>query len=1322
MLYQPLPAGHVLDGLYTIQARVGEGAMGTVYRALDGYRQRAVGIKVLKPDAAEDDRAPRLFLREARAMARLDHPGIVSVYGSGTTQDGMPYLVMEWIEGRPLSKVPLPPRLETVVALIDRVLEALAHAHARGVIHRDLKPANILLAGQGEDITGDVGRGAVKLVDFGVARIFDAQRASSPPPPPAPPKAARSRSFAAVAQRGLSLETQPHEVKAEGTPRYMAPELYRGKEGLIGPPNDLYAVGVLLYELLTGQKLYDTYNPAALMSMQLLGEIPQVIVRPELGARYAPQALLERLLTPDPFARIQHSAEARRELQAWHREQGASAGIPAGLVLPAAPLWEEDDPLQQTHSAPRITFAGSPPELTLLSWRPLPVLGRAAEQAWLWHHLEEVGAGEGGRALVIQGDNGLGKSHLARWLAEAAAEDGSAVPLWCDLHGGGLLEGVRAALDRQLYTQGLDGDPLRQRLRGHLERQGLAFPTLDAPVDDPRWASLAAHEVELLARLLRPGEVSGSGEQVALSVLAADVERRPGDLKLRGQLAAALERAGRYGEAVQHHEARAQELARQGSWSEAAAVCQSILRLRPDHEPTRLLLARAYAQQQAAQRTPGPAPEDEEVIVLSASRAIKPVSRAGGWAAGGFDFKEDSTASGAMTALGRGEWDERTCALVGRALARLGRTAPILLVLDGVEPQEREAVLRLIAYLLAGAGQGEARLLAVVTSAWPLRDGGLESRALAALERLEAAGVLLGMELGPLGEAHMEAVLQRFERLSDPQRAEIQSRAAGNPLFAVELARHLLDHGDAGLEGRLPESVAEVWRRRLLRMAALHPGGAAILRGLELAAVLGEPIRAEILRAAWLGEEVREVRGETPAGINDAIWELWLEAGILFEERPGRARFTQPMLRETLLADLDGEERLVRYHEAAASAYLRLRRTQQPQHRLQLALHLVEAGQPAQAWPWAAEAAQHLLDRSAWRAAEHALGLCELILRLERASSVDPRRDPIDLGYAQLARRAGDIDAARQRAEALRARGVHTGLATQLGMGELILAEIAAHLGQDAEAHALFDRAFARFQTCDEPRGQAEALLGLARCALRAGQPQGARTRLDAAEHLLKALADPNGLARAYALHGQVERLAGNPRAAAHLLEEAARAFERAGNSVGLARVLGEQGQVALDLGDLERAEVYFQAWLRQSEALGDRPAVAQARANLGQTLLRLQRPEPAEEILQRALRDFREQGDEATATIVHLLLALAQVQRRRWGPAVLALRHCLDALARLRFADLDVAEALEAVARTPGAASSLGPLYADLCYAAADQWRQLGATPRADALLLLLQ
>ena len=230
VLGDPTPPG----GRYEIGSVVGQGGMGTVYRTRDRLLERDVALKVLRADVAAPEAAARIS-REARILARLEHPGIVPVHDVGTLADGRVYYVMKLVRGEPLERAARGASLPEVLRLFLRACETVAFAHANGVIHRDLKPSNIMVGAFGE----------VLVLDWGIARVVgDPEPTRRPATEAAQPDLPPSEGLG----DGRETETSPGTIL--GTPGFMAPEQAQGWLDLVTPPTDVYALGAILSHLI----------------------------------------------------------------------------------------------------------------------------------------------------------------------------------------------------------------------------------------------------------------------------------------------------------------------------------------------------------------------------------------------------------------------------------------------------------------------------------------------------------------------------------------------------------------------------------------------------------------------------------------------------------------------------------------------------------------------------------------------------------------------------------------------------------------------------------------------------------------------------------------------------------------------------------------------------------------------------------------------------------------------------------------------------------------------------------------------------------------
>lgn len=286
--------GRVIAGRYRLEARIGEGGMGIVYRARHVLIDRVVAVKLIRPDLRGETHLRAWMLREARAANRVDHAHIIDIHDIGETDDGELYLVMEYLIGTPLStelaKGPMP--INRAVDIIEQMGAALSRAHDLGVVHRDLKSDNILLTARG-------GRpDFVKILDFGLAALAHDPR---------------------LAPKGAVF----------GTPEYMSPEQARGEQA--SPQSDLYALGVLFFEMLTGQLPFRAGDREALLEMQRTAHAPDPSsIRKDCNDDA--RRIVLRLLEKDAKKRYRDGHHLLEELKRLQR------------ALPSASAWEAKKP------------------------------------------------------------------------------------------------------------------------------------------------------------------------------------------------------------------------------------------------------------------------------------------------------------------------------------------------------------------------------------------------------------------------------------------------------------------------------------------------------------------------------------------------------------------------------------------------------------------------------------------------------------------------------------------------------------------------------------------------------------------------------------------------------------------------------------------------------------------------------------------------------------------------------------------------------------------------------------------------------------------
>ncbi len=509
-------------GPFTLHSIIGQGAMGDVWSGMHRDQKVPVAVKVMGRAGSWEAEHVERFRSEVKAVARLTHPGIVMILDYGEISDvvaansggelrpGTPYLAMELAPFGALDRIGAPLEWWALKATLLNLLDALAHAHARGVIHRDIKPANVLITAR-EDWPA-----SLKLTDFGIAQATDDQ--------------------------GRSGSTE----RSIGTPNYMAPEQFEGLWREYGPWTDLYSLGCMAYELATGRLPFEADTFVVHAYKHLKTQAPPM----ELGDR-APagfEAWLMRLLEKDPRRRFRRAADAAwalvqlggpdkgeiiapldapgftmgwlgdgsrteesdlRGLEplSWVRDDdkdttigngtGSEGGDGPGTEVQAAaagqasasdpsrteavPLPEGDaPPLSQSwrRSVPpppsmKLIGAG----LGLFGLRAIPLVGRQAERDIIWNTLHATHQEGQAHLLIVQGASGLGKSRLVEWMCERAHELGAAT-IFSAHHGPilGLGDGLPRMVARHLGCVGLKRAEALRHIERALRRCGVTDP------------------------------------------------------------------------------------------------------------------------------------------------------------------------------------------------------------------------------------------------------------------------------------------------------------------------------------------------------------------------------------------------------------------------------------------------------------------------------------------------------------------------------------------------------------------------------------------------------------------------------------------------------------------------------------------------------------------------------------------------------------------------------------------------------------------------------------------------------------------------------
>jgi serine/threonine-protein kinase len=347
--------GTVLDGRYEIQARVGEGGMGVVYRARQLSIDRVIALKMLSPQMATDPTWVQRFYNEAKACSRLQHPNTIRMFDFGQTQDGRLYMSMEFLDGVSLRQTlqtgPLAP--QRVVKILIQCCASLAEAHAVGIIHRDIKPDNVFLL----KMPGDPD--FVKLLDFSVAKLLEGDRVKT--------------------QAGVVF----------GTPQYMSPEQARAMP--LDARSDLYALGVLAFEMLSGMVPFHDDNPMTVIQMQMAAPVPPL----PPATPFAVQQIALRALEKDAARRYQSASEMMQHCQQVFAELAGGGGMPRpaaassqhrtvfGQESPFAPVPGTRPPDRQSDARPPQMVPTAPPAAPTahVAAQPNPMMANVPDAA-----------------------------------------------------------------------------------------------------------------------------------------------------------------------------------------------------------------------------------------------------------------------------------------------------------------------------------------------------------------------------------------------------------------------------------------------------------------------------------------------------------------------------------------------------------------------------------------------------------------------------------------------------------------------------------------------------------------------------------------------------------------------------------------------------------------------------------------------------------------------------------------------------------------------------------------------------------------------------
>ena len=458
-------SGTLIDSRYRILEKLGEGGMGAVYKVEHVRMGKILALKILRPDSALDKGLKARFMQEARVVAKLSHANTVQVFDSGELQDGGLYIAMEYLPGRDLSwhlRARGTLTEEKAIGVAIALLGSLEEAHGLGIVHRDLKPANIMwVRRKGAD-------DQVKLLDFGIAKLLEGEGRKS------------------ITNTGTSGIQE-----FIGTPAYMSPE--QGKGEALDARTDLYSLGAVLFELVTGRCVFVGRSPMEVVTMHMTTVAPRVTdITPDKPVSSGFEAVLRKSLCKDPDQRFANAEQMRVALEKVRREMGS-------LPNDFTPLPEE----MALKMANRSDFDHFERNLKAQRWlAPLAaslLMVAFAFGAWTWFQSTQRPAGDGG--VEIEPNN---EPNVATHIA-----------LGTDVKGAinAVAEGQKN--DRDLYVVDVPGGPTRVTLSG--------VPDLNLIIEllQPN----AANHLDPVVMIDDVG--AGGGERVDA------VKLRPGPLYLR---------------------------------------------------------------------------------------------------------------------------------------------------------------------------------------------------------------------------------------------------------------------------------------------------------------------------------------------------------------------------------------------------------------------------------------------------------------------------------------------------------------------------------------------------------------------------------------------------------------------------------------------------------------------------------------------------------------------------------------------------------------------------------------------------------------------
>lgn len=1225
--------------LYRPIEPLGQGGMGRVVRAHERSTGKSVAIKLIAREHLADAHTRRIFLREARTIVRLSHPHVVQLFDFDMPREGSAYLVMEYLaQGHLGVWRDVWPGWVPLLEAVDGVLSALAFAHARGIVHCDLKPENILFE---SDSLG----GRAKLVDFGVAQL----------------------AAASLEHQGHARDWRRPEVS--GTPTYMAPEQVEGHLGAYGPWTDLYALGVILYEVISGAPPFAAQSLPAIL-LQHLNEVPPPLsFRPQAPSLEGIASIVDSLLAKDPWARPRFAARLRRSIA---RLMPEAARADNAALDPSLPETSASVRRRTLNSFARLPQAATL-EVEASSWvrstglrmlrlKEPPFVGREEALERLEVTVDAVVATQRPHLVVVTGPAGVGKSRIARALQERLEESGR-MQSWSGayrMQTGEPAQGLRAALEAYYLCLGLSRELTEHTLR---ERIGQSGDPLDhwelrnlldwlRPTEGARLAPSEASQVNLVLRAMRR-----AARRDPLYIWLDDLHHTFGDAIL-STLITLLEEEGLPALIVvtmRPIEDTIDPTGRLRKQLRALYGHDRVQRIKLGSLEIRVLAELLETQA-------GLGPKHARRIATDARgnplRALQTARAA--IELGELDLvtTTSSEATGTLTLnQNENEFAERSRPTLVSPLAS-GRLLAGHLdeVLSRMPQPQGFLVMGQLALL------GPMTPLPVLDTAlrygWPDLDW---STLATILDEADRIGVLEWQALGEHDRISLDhRPLVRFltETLERRGLLERAHRAAAQALATVfthdpanTLAARARHHAQAGDR----DDAAKLLHDAITHAAAQAHFSHAIAASGELEGWLhdwGEPdISPKRAALHRLRARIAFECGE----LHDAEHHLGEE--LAFPTQDPSILAERAWLRARLHAGRGEIDEAVHTFEIASRGYLSAK---DDPGLAQCLLGLARTRR-----------VQGNLDH-ARRVAERARALFDT---LEQPSGLAD----VHRLLGQIALLEGHLEDAGQHYE--QARSIFDALGDLHGHADTqrALAGLALERQDARQATRLLHAATQAYELIGDRQGIAHAQRGLGRACRLLGQHTAAREHLERAVQLLEPLGDALGTADALMDLASMERERGQLAEAGQHISRAIQAYHEAGEPRGSANALLIQGNLLLDLGQPHDALTRYRQAQNLFVSLEDERGRGLALLNTGHALLQLGALEPARDALDEAERDALTRGDQPTAAVAAGYLSIALVPRdldeaieaarrarQRSTPAVaMELAHAFERLAR---------------------------------------------------------